>query len=312
MHNLLCSSSLMVWLAVCSQHAAACAVTNQDAFDGASNTTYHSRPSEVRLVFFATDEQNRPVEQLRQDDFAIVDNEHVIRTFRSFSRAPLGRLDIAVLIDSSESVHPQFAAEMASLLQLMSQWPSNPDHNLSILSVSGMEPRFVCTSDCWALSAGWFTAIQQGGATPLFDALQLAAVFLAQRQQPDTWPLIILFSDGRDTISKSSFRGALEKVLAAGVQIYSIDLNPPRQMDNGSAILQEFAKDTGGRYIQHGPHTTKTMGDILDDLHSARLVTYALPESSSAFHSIRILPTHNPNLQFRSRRGYYREPPIAH
>jgi hypothetical protein len=40
-------------------------------------------------------------------------------------------------------------------------------------------------------------------------------------------------------------------------------------------------------------------------LHSARVVTYVLPESGPDFHSIRILPTHNLNLQFRCRTGYY-------
>jgi len=45
--------------------------------------------------------------------------------------------------------------------------------------------------------------------------------------------------------------------------------------------------------------------DVIDDLHSARVVTYVLPESGPDFHSIRILPTHNLNLQFRCRTGYY-------
>jgi len=44
---------------------------------------------------------------------------------------------------------------------------------------------------------------------------------------------------------------------------------------------------------------------VIDDLHSARVVTYRLPKFGSDFHSIRILPTHNLKLQFRCRRGYY-------
>jgi hypothetical protein len=39
-------------------------------------------------------------------------------------------------------------------------------------------------------------------------------------------------------------------------------------------------------------------------------VTYHLPNHSSGFHQVRILPTHNLNLQFRSRSGYYFPDPI--
>ena len=39
---------------------------------------------------------------------------------------------------------------------------------------------------------------------------------------------------------------------------------------------------------------------------------FGLPASSSDFHSIRILPTHNLKLQFRCRRGYYYRTDIAH
>jgi len=66
-----------------------------------SDATYHSTVSEVRLVFFATDEHNHNVQQLQKDDFAIVDDERVIREFRSFTRSASIKLDVVVMIDSS-------------------------------------------------------------------------------------------------------------------------------------------------------------------------------------------------------------------
>jgi hypothetical protein len=35
------------------------------------------------------------------------------------------------------------------------------------------------------------------------------------------------------------------------------------------------------------------------------VVSYALPSRQKGFHSLRILPKHNLNLQFHSRKGYY-------
>src|ERR1700693_1093825 len=103
-----------------------------------SNLTYHSSVSEVRLVFFATDEHNHTVEALKPDDFAVVDDEKVIRDFRSLTRSGEIKLDVIVLFDSSESVLPHFRQEMAEVLQLISQWPSNSEDNISVLSFSGL------------------------------------------------------------------------------------------------------------------------------------------------------------------------------
>lgn len=283
------------------------AQTTQRDSEESSASTYRSSASEVRLVFFATDEHNHPVEGLQQDDFAVVDNERVIRDFRSFSRADLIKLDVVVLIDASESVLPHFKEEIADLHQLISQSPWNPEDRLSVLSFSGMGAQIVCSGDCRSLFiADRIASLSAGGATPLFDALEVTAKILIERKQPDVWQVIILFSDGDDTISKAPFHEALEKIQASEAQIYVVDLNSLGQASNGTAILQRIADDSGGRYLGIGQGDVEVFNSVISDLHSARLVTYALPESGSTFHSVRILPTHNLTLQFRCRRGYDR------
>lgn len=273
-----------------------------------SNPTYHSTVSEVRLVFFAVDENNHPVEELRRDGFAVVDDERVIRDFRSFSRSSSAKLDVIVLIDSSESVLPRFQTEMAEVGQLISQWPWAPGDSLSMLSFGGMQATLLCSQNCrTAFHADQIASLPTGGATPLFDAVDTAAALLANRRQPDTWPVIILFSDGNDTISRTSFPEMLERVVASGAQVYAIDLARSGQPSNGTALLQKIADDSGGRRLGINDGPVQVFRDIIDDLRTAWIVTYSLPSSTSAFHSIRILPTHNLNLQFRCRRGYYRD-----
>jgi hypothetical protein len=156
----------------------------------------------------------------------------------------------------------------------------------------------------------------RGGSTPLFDALYAAASLLQSPKRPDVWPVIILFSDGEDTISIDSYGEALQKVLASGTQIYAIDVSPSGRTSRGTRTLRTLADTSGGRYVESGDDVTQIFTSILDDLYSALVVTYALPRSSSDFHAVRILPTRNLNLQFRSVRGYYaheRKPyPEAH
>jgi VWFA-related protein len=271
-----------------------------------STPTYRGAASEVRLVFFASDDHNGHLQTLTANDFAVVDDDQVIRNFRSFDHSPLTNLDVIVLFDSSESVLPHFQQEIDQVLQLVSRWPWQPEDEVSVLSFSGMDTRQLCAGDCrTSLTAGKIASFSTGGATPLFDALDTATRLLRRRSRSNTLPVIILFSDGDDTISKTSLNRALEKTLSAGVQVYVVDLTPPTLSSNGTAILQKIADASGGLYIRSANGIARIFNDVIDDLHSALVVTYALPRSASDFHSIRILPTHNLNLHFRTRSGYF-------
>ena len=272
-----------------------------------SSATYHSSASEVRLVLFATDEHNRPVEDLQQDDFAVIDNEWVIRSFRGFYGSKEGRLDVIILLDSSESNLPRFRAQVAEVRQLVELWPWAGEDRVSLISFGGTEPHVVCAETCRSSLPGVDDIVSRphGGATPLFDAVFLAARTLAQRRQPDVWPLIVLFSDGNDTVSLRSLPEALDSVLASGAQVYGVDTSDPAHASSGTSLLQKLADDSGGRRLPFSAGTDTVLRNILDDLHSARVVTYALPGSSGDFHAIRILPSRNLKLQFRCRSGYY-------
>jgi hypothetical protein len=70
--------------------------------------TYRRAVEEVRLTFVATDEHNHRVDTLRKNDFAVVDDEAIIRDFRSFGRSGVMSLEVVILVDSSESVLPRF------------------------------------------------------------------------------------------------------------------------------------------------------------------------------------------------------------
>ncbi len=287
--------------------------STRSSSEDSSRLTYHSSVSEVRLVFFATDEHNHLVEELQKNDFAVVDDERVIREFRSFTRSDVIKLDVVVLIDSSESVLPYFEHEITEVQQLISQSPWGSGDNVSVLSFNREEAHLICAGNCGSsFASDRLASLPRGGPTPLFDAVEIATNLLIQRRQPDVWPVIILFSDGEDNVSKASFHEALEKILVSEAQVYAIDVSSLRRPSNGTATLQRIADDSGGRFLPISDGAVRIFNDVIDDLHSARLVTYVLPESDADFHSIRILPTRNLKLQFRCRRGYYFRPGGAH
>ena len=303
-------------------YSSAAEVSAEDTNDSSGPPTYRSTVSEVRVTFFATDENNHPLGTLTKSDFAVVDNERVVRNFRSFTHSDETSLDVVVLVDLSASVAPRFRVVMSDVLQLVAREQSIPDDNLSVLSFGGalgtsggtfggLRPAILCSSGCRASdSASKLLAVKSGGTTPLFDALIFAADFISHHRRAGVRPVMILFSDGDDTISLHSPREALQAVLNDGALIYSVDMG--KGQTSGSMFLRRVSEATGGRYFslrssqQDGAATV--LNAVLEDLRASYVVTYDLPSYQAGFHSLRLLPTHNLNLAFHSRNGYEYEP----
>jgi len=291
----------------------------EDTNDASSVPTYRSNVSEVRVTFFATDENNHSRATLARSDFAVVDSEYVIRNFRSFTRSDETSLDAVVLVDVSESVAPRLRVALKDVLQLVAREQSISDDNFSVLSFGGtpgsMGPAILCSGGCdFSDTASRLQAVKSGGATPLFDALIFGADFLSRHRRAGARPVLILFSDGNDTISLHSVHEALDAVLAEGALIYSVDIGTPEKPSAGSMFLRQASDATGGRYFpaRFSPHedAATLLNAVLEDLRASYVVTYDPPSHLAGFHSLRLLPTHNLNLTFHSRNGYYREPSV--
>ncbi len=116
--------------------------------------TYCSAVSQVRVTFFATDENNYPVAILTKADFAVIDNELVVRKFRSFTHSDETSLDVVALVDLSESVAPRLPVAVSDVLQLVAREQSIPDDNIAVLSfggtfggaLGGIRPAIFCSS----------------------------------------------------------------------------------------------------------------------------------------------------------------------
>src|SRR5208282_2285379 len=222
--------------------------------------TYHSNVSQVGVTFFATDENNQPLKSLAKSDFAVVDNEHVVRNFRTFTRSDETSLDVVALVDLSESVAPRFRSAMGDVLHLVAPERSIPDDRIAALSFGGtfgapggtfdsIHPAILCSTGCRTADfAGRLPAVQSGGTTPLFDALIFGADFISHRRRIGVRPVIILFSDGNDTISLHSARQALQAVLDQGALLYSFDTGTAEKT-TGSMFLRQASDATGGRYF---------------------------------------------------------------
>jgi VWFA-related protein len=266
--------------------------------------TFRTTTSEVRMNFSAMDQNNHGVATLQASDFAVVDKDVIVRNFQSFTRSDWTKLQIAIVVDASESVRPRFRQEMADIVELVSQTAGVPEDNLSIFSFEGPHPFLLCTGDCRATHAVERLPGQAGGLTPLFDTIVFAADFLAQHGDSRAQKVLIVLSDGEDNLSRNSLAGAITASLRDEVQLDCIDVNKAG-WSPGAVSLYKLASATGGRYFPPPGAATHALNVILEDFRASYIVTYRLPSRASGFHIVRILPTHNLNLQFRSRSGYY-------
>ena len=279
-----------------------CARAENDAPDIA----YRTGTSEVRVTFFATDENNRLVQAIDRNDFAVVDGEMVVRDFRSLTRSDETKLDIVVLVDTSESVAPRFQAIADQVLRLISRNHSGDD--LSIITFAGLRPFLLCAADCGgAATESTIRSLNPAGPTPLFDSLAFSAGFLADRHAAGVRQVLILLSDGNDTISRTSARHALDSVIATGALLYTVNPNKPARDPKGSFALAQMAEATGGRSFSapNDADAAEVLEAALADLRASYVVTYPVPSRAAGFHSLRILPKHNLNLRFHCRRGYF-------
>jgi VWFA-related protein len=281
------------------------------ADDLSPTATFRTSTAEVRLTFSTTDQNDRVMATVQPSDFAIVDRDLVVREFRSFTRSEYTRMKIALLVDASGSVTPQFRKEVASVLQVISETSGVPEEDVSVISFRDLKPAVVCAGNCRTLN--WnpeFLAMKEGGLTPLYDSAVFASRFLAKHSdQPQdnggrVRKVLILFSDGLDTISLSSFADVVHEALLNDVTIYTVDAGRSQSF-NGVQVLRSLALKTGGRYFPIEAGSSKITDVILEDFHATYTVAYKLPYYAAGFHEVRILPTHNLGLQFHCRLGYY-------
>jgi len=165
----------------------------------------------------------------------------------------------------------------------------------------------------WTRSPGRFAGkmrqLKAEGGTALYDAVLLASEGLGEREGRH---VIIVVTDGGDTVSSTDFHKALEAIHQSDAVLYSI-LTVPVTADAGRNVggenaLTTFARTTGGKVFAPGIEgLDQAFSDILRDLRTQYLIGFYprnVPLTKDRFHRLEI-KTQNPELRVVSRTGYY-------
>jgi VWFA-related protein len=211
-----------------------------------------------------------------------------------------------ILLDDSESMKVQISSEIRNVKRFLIDSTWGERDRVSILAFSGLHPVAICLGNCnTQLARVSLNTLRADGSTPLYDALVQATEILKKNRDPEYRLAIILFSDGVDTISIHSANDALQAAQNLQASIYTVNSRSKAAAPgSGDAILTDLAVSTGGVSFSSERDVNEALHMILEDLHSGYELTYELPEKMPGQHSVRVLPTRDPHLKFRSRQAY--------
>ncbi len=280
------------------------------------------RTVNVRLPITVVDDKTRRfVVDLKQTDFEILEDK-IPQNIVSFLPQTDLPLDVAVLMDTSNSVKPKLKFEKeAAVSFLETMLTSRRDRALFATFDSQVELHQDLTNRLDLLSKAIYKVKAQG-ETRMFDAIhQVCEEKMAA--SPGRRRAMVIITDGEDTISEKTMKDAVEiaqrteTVIFAistksggffGVQAGTVDRKEDKE-------LKRLAEDTGGRafFTAEVIELEKSFTAIARELRSQYLVAYDPSNNNfdNKFRQIEVKLPGKKDLKVRTKKGYTAVPPRA-
>ncbi|HJU53141.1 MAG TPA: VWA domain-containing protein, partial [Pyrinomonadaceae bacterium] len=271
----------------------------------------------VTVPASVVDPQGRAVTDLALEDFELrVDGQP--RPITEISRAEVP-VNLALLFDNSQSLSAAREFEKQAAVKFFRS-VIRPIDRAAIYSVSTdvvlVQP---LTNNVPALVRTVQHFGKPEGATRLLDAIAEAANYLRPYSGRK---VIIIVSDGEDTLSNMDFDEMLRKTLAADCQVYAVQtkqieyimLTGEQTNANLQALaaerrMQDLATHTGGAV--YTPLQTsdldRAFAQISADLAQQYILSYYPTDerNDGRFRTLSVRVQTRPNMRVRARRGYY-------
>jgi Ca-activated chloride channel family protein len=291
--------------------------TTTDSSDQPS-TTFKVNVKLVNVFTTVTNSGGAPVSSLKEEDFQVFEDGKLqkIAVFHRESELPLS---IVVAVDTSLSTRGDQKLELESARRF-AHAILRPIDGLSLFQFSEIVDQVTpFTADVRVIDRA-INHIRPGAATALYDTLYLGSEALQQRRGRK---VMVVITDGGDTVSQISYQQAVRAAQEAEVILYSIIIVPiessaGRDIGGEHALIQ-LSRDTGGKYFYASglEQLDAAFRLISDELRTQYLIAYypstRLSDSDFRRIDIKIDPATKDypdpaELQVRHRTGYYTMP----
>jgi Ca-activated chloride channel family protein len=273
------------------------------------------RTVDVRLPITVTEgKSSRFVVDLKEEDFEIYEDK-VRQRINAFAQQSNMPLDVAVLMDTSNSVKPKLKFEKdAAVSFLETMLSSRRDRALFATFDSQIELHQDFTNRLDLLSTAVYKVKAQG-ETRMYDAIhQVCEEKMAAA--PGRRRAMVIITDGEDTISERSLKEVIdiaqrtETVIFAistkagglfGVQMGTVDRKEDKE-------LKRLAEDTGGRafFTAEVIELEKSLSAIVRELRSQYLIAYSPTNDNfdGKYRKIEVKLPGKKDLRIRTKAGY--------
>lgn len=279
-----------------------------------AGTTFRVEAPLVNVFVSVTDRAGAPITNLVKDDFRVEEDGRP-QTIAVFERDTSVPLAIVLAVDLSGSTYKDFASERRAAGQFVRD-VLRPQDRADLLGFSDSAQEVTgFTADAKRLAGGLSRLRPGPGGTALYNAVASASQLL--RGQPGR-RVLLLISDGDNTVDDMTYRDALDAAVRAQVLVYSI-IDVPVEASagrdtGGEHALIALSEQSGGRaYYASQSTLDRIFRRVSDDLRSEYLLGYYPPPPGAetppgVFHSIRVTmasPAKAAQFSIRSRPGYF-------
>ena len=267
--------------------------------------------NEVDLVFTVTDKHGHFIKDLKQSDFALLDDQKAPERVYSFTQQTNLPLRMGIVIDTSTSIRTRFQFEQQAATEFLLQI-LKPKSDKAFVMGFDVTPDYKqdWTNNLDSLTTG-ISSLRPGGGTALFDAVYSACrdkLLDISRGQEPVRKAMVLVSDGDDNQSHAYLDDAIKECQRAETIIYAISTNVSPSRDRGDDTLEKMAEATGGRafFPKNIEDMPVSFQAIQDELRSQYALVYkpADFQNNGAFRTIYLFSLDR-RYVVRALKGYF-------
>jgi Ca-activated chloride channel homolog len=266
--------------------------------------------NEVNLIFTVTDRHGHYIPNLKQSDFALLDDQKAPEKVNDFRQQINLPLRVGIVIDASTSIRTRFQFEQQSATEFLTETLKSRGDRAFVM---GFDVTPTVTAD-WsnnldALETG-INRLRPGGGTAMFDAVYTACrdKLLTERGQEPVRKAMILISDGDDNQSRVHPDEAIKMCERSETIIYAISTNWTPSRGKGDQVLQQMSDATGGQtfFPPSVEEMTTSFHEIQAELRSQYALTYTPADfrANGAYRPIYLF-CNDRRYQVRARKGYF-------
>ena len=273
--------------------------------------TIVTQVDEVNLIFTVTDKKGAFIPNLKQSDFALLDDNKAPAHVNYFAQQTNLPLRVGILVDASTSIRSRFQFEQQAANEFLLQVLKARGDRAFVMGFDSTPTVVTDWTNNFDLLGTGINKLRPGGGTALYDAVYTACrdkLLDVSRGQDPVRRAIVLVTDGNDNQSRAYLDDSIKMCQRAETIVYAISTNWTPSRGKGDGILEKLAADTGGQAFF--PPSIDEIGVSFDSIGEALRSQYLLTYSPADFKrdgSFRpiYLYAYNRNYQVRAKKGYF-------